>query len=128
MRKRGDIARASVELGAIGHLDVQCALDVVLEMRRLAQLGIGQPLDVGGPSPARLQAEPADLAASDAEQIDPAEVEAADLVRGVEALALADTLTAAAGRLTAGETVSGPAASRNQAAAQRSSTAAQVST
>jgi len=35
-----------------------------------------------------------------------------------EALALADTLTAAADRLTAGETVSGPAAGRYKAAAQ----------
>jgi len=45
-----------------------------------------------------------------------------------EALALADTLTVAADRLTAGETVSGPAASATRRLCRRSSTATRVST
>src|SRR5664279_2229951 len=88
MRKRGDITWAGVELGAVGHLDVQRALDVVLEMRCLAQLGAGQRLDMGRPTPARPQGQPADLAAADGQQVDRTEVEAAGLVRGVEALLL----------------------------------------
>ena len=39
VRQRGDIPWAGVEFGAVGHLDVQRALDVVLEVGCLAQFG-----------------------------------------------------------------------------------------
>src|SRR6266487_2505941 len=63
--KGGDIAGVGVELGAVGHLDVQCAGYVVLKVRRLAPVGAGDRLDVLGPLPAGLQGEPADVAVAD---------------------------------------------------------------
>src|SRR5216684_1428491 len=49
--QRGDVSRPGVELHAVGHHDVQRALHVVLEMRRLAQVGAGERLDVLRPAP-----------------------------------------------------------------------------
>jgi hypothetical protein len=44
--QRGDVTRPGVEFRPIAHHDVQRALHVVLEMRRFAQLGSGERLDV----------------------------------------------------------------------------------
>src|SRR5450631_1399831 len=77
-----------VELAAVGHLNVQRPLGVVLEMRRFAQLGAGDRFDVFGPAPARLQCQAADLAVADVDQVDRAAFEGARLVWGVEALLL----------------------------------------
>jgi hypothetical protein len=84
--QRGDVAGPGVELGAVGHHDVQRPGHVVLEVRRLAQLGTRQRLDVLRPAPPGLQGEPADLGAADLEQVQGAVVEAAGLVGRLEAL------------------------------------------
>ena len=54
----GDVAGPRIELRAVGHDHVQHALHVVLEVRRLAQVGARERLDVLGPAPARLQGQP----------------------------------------------------------------------
>ena len=67
--QRGDVSGPGVELGAIGHHDVQRSGHVVLEMRRLAELGAGQRLDVVRPAPPGLQGETADFGAADLEEV-----------------------------------------------------------
>ena len=84
----GDVTRDRVELAAVGHLDPEGALDVVLEVRRLAEVGARDRLDVVGPAPAGLQREPADLAVADVEQLDQAVLEGAGLVGAAEVLLL----------------------------------------
>jgi hypothetical protein len=86
LRQRGDIAGLRVELGAIGHHDVQRAAHVVLEVRRFAQLGACQRLHVLRPAPAGLQGKPADLGAADPQQVEGAPLERACLVRCSEPL------------------------------------------
>ena len=84
----GDVAGPRIELRAVGHDHVQHALHVVLEVRRLAQVGARERLDVLGPAPARLQRQPADLGAADPQQVQRAALELASLVGSGEALLL----------------------------------------
>jgi hypothetical protein len=88
LRQRGDIAGPGVELGAVGHHDVQRSGRVVLEVRRLAQVGARDRLDVVRPAPAGLQGEPADFGAADLDEVHGAVGERAGLVGGLEALLL----------------------------------------
>src|ERR1700733_3601151 len=67
--QRGYLPGRRIERAAIGQLDPQCACHVVLEMRRLAQVGARDRLDVLGPPPPRLEDEPSDVAAPDAQQL-----------------------------------------------------------
>ena len=53
-RQRRHLPGRRVELLAVGRADAQRAGHVVLEVRRLAQLGAGERLDVDRPAPARL--------------------------------------------------------------------------
>src|SRR5580692_1564514 len=79
-RKRGHLAGARVELGAVGQLDAQSPGDVVLEVRGLAQVGARDRLDVTGPAPPGLEHQAAYVAAADVQQLDLAVGEGADLV------------------------------------------------
>jgi len=86
--KGGDVARAGVELTAVTHDDVQCALHVVLEVGGLAQVRAGQRLHVLRPPPSGLEGEPPDLAVADTQQVELTPLEGPDLVRGGERLLL----------------------------------------
>jgi hypothetical protein len=88
LRQRGDIAGPGVELGPVGHHDVQRPGHVVLEVRRLAQLGARDRLDVGRPAPAGRQGQPADFGAADLDQVHGAVGEGAGLIGSLEALLL----------------------------------------
>src|SRR5260370_561761 len=86
--QRGDVTGPGIELGAVGHDDMQRALHVVLEVRGLAQVGARERLDMVGPAPPRLQGEPPDVGAADSQQVEGAPVEGAGLVGRAEALLL----------------------------------------
>ena len=53
---RHRVAGATLEAAAIGHLDAEGAGNLVLEVRRLAQVGAGERLDVARPAPTRARA------------------------------------------------------------------------
>ena len=76
----------AAEGAAVGHHHMQRPGHVVLEVRRLAQVGARQRLDVVRPAPSGLQREPADLGAADLEQVQGAVVEGTGLVGHREAL------------------------------------------
>src|SRR5437763_16557331 len=59
--QRGNVTRASHELGSIVHSNCQTSAHVVLEMRRLATVGPSDGLHVIGPPPTGLEDEPTDL-------------------------------------------------------------------
>src|SRR3954471_10888828 len=62
--QRGDVAWLGDELGPVVHADRQPAADVVLEVRCLTARRVGDRLDVTGPAPGRLAAEPPARAAA----------------------------------------------------------------
>src|SRR5271165_4374040 len=64
-RKRCDVARAGDELRAVVRPDRETSGHVILEVRRLAALGLGDRLDVVRPAPARFEDEAPDLASAD---------------------------------------------------------------
>src|SRR5271165_3761599 len=64
-RKRCDVARAGDELRAVVHPDRETSAHVILEVRRLAALGLGDRLYVVRPAPARFEDEAPDLASAD---------------------------------------------------------------
>src|SRR5919198_5994813 len=86
--KRGDLAGAGYELGAVVHADRELAADVVLEVRRLAAVRSGDRPDVVGPAPAGLERVPADLAVAHVEDLGAAVGELARLVGLPESLVL----------------------------------------
>src|SRR4051812_37114696 len=87
-RKRGDVAGAGEDLGAVVHQDRKPATHVVLEVGCLATRGPGDRLDVVRPAPAGLEHEAADLAAADSEDLRVPVREIARLVGRLEALVL----------------------------------------
>ena len=68
--QRGDLARSSLDLGAVLHGDVEDAAGVVLEVGCFTQLGASDRLDVIGPTPTGLEGEAADFASTDGDEID----------------------------------------------------------
>src|ERR1035437_26540 len=62
--QRRDIARTSYELGAVVHQDPQLTLNVVLEVRCLTTLSLGDWLDVIRPAPPGLKNEATNFSAS----------------------------------------------------------------
>src|ERR1700689_1301261 len=88
LRQHGHVAWPGVKLRAVCHDHVQHPGNVILEMRCFAEICTGQWLDVIGPAPARLQQEHADLAAAYLQQLKLAALEAAGLIRSLEALVL----------------------------------------
>jgi len=66
-----DVAGFAIQLGAVVHLDMQHAGDVVLQMRRLTTRRLGDWLHAGRPSPARLQGRTTDRRTADLDQFQP---------------------------------------------------------
>src|SRR6476661_175388 len=60
-RQRGDLTGSGVEFGAVGHDDVHVPAELVLLVRRHAQVGSGYGLHVLRPPPTRLHGDPAHL-------------------------------------------------------------------
>src|ERR1700733_9816815 len=86
--QRGDVAGTGDEFGAVVHADGEPSADVVLEVRCLAAVGLGDRLDVVGPAPARLEDEPADLGVAHLENLGAAVGKLAGFVWRVEGLVL----------------------------------------
>src|SRR5580704_6368064 len=84
--QRGDVAGARVKLAAVRHLDAQHARRVILEVRRLAELGPRDRLDVYGPPPPGLEGQPPDRATADIDEIHAPLVENPLLVGAAESL------------------------------------------
>src|SRR5580700_9012990 len=87
-RERRNVAGTRVKLRPVCHLDPQHARSVVLKVRRLAQLGSRDRLDVHRPAPARLARQAPDGSAADAHEIDATFLDHPFLVRGSECLVL----------------------------------------
>src|SRR6185312_15309726 len=85
-----DIAGLAVELGSVIHEDAKHPGDVVLEVRRLAALRHRDRLHRARPAPAGLEDRAADGGPADANQLDAALREFADLVGLAEMLELGD--------------------------------------
>jgi hypothetical protein len=68
-RQRRDVAWLRDELGAVVHLDREPPGQVVLEVRRLAAVRLGERLDVLRPSPSGLEDEASDGASADVEDL-----------------------------------------------------------
>ena len=64
------VPRLAVEFSAIGHGDVENATDLVLEVRRFAEIGASDGLDVLRPAPSGLEGEASDLTPTDGQEID----------------------------------------------------------
>lgn len=79
-RQEGHIAGIALDFGAVVHFDHQDSGDMILEVGRLAALGLGDRLDTGRPAPARLQSRPADGGASDVDQFDFSPIPHSDLL------------------------------------------------
>src|ERR1700692_2026420 len=73
--KRGDVAGARVELAPVRHPDPQHARSVVLKVRRLAELGPRDRLDVQRPPPSGVEGRPPARAPADVDEIDAALLE-----------------------------------------------------
>src|SRR4029450_4203436 len=80
-RERRHGARPPHELRAVAHPDRELPGDVVLEVRRLAAVGLGDRPDVVRPAPSRLEDEPPDLGVPHFEDLRVSVRELADLVR-----------------------------------------------
>src|SRR5271170_2191150 len=64
-----NIPRPGNEFGAIVHLDSESAGHVILEMRGLAAVGLGNGRDVGGPAPAGFEHKAADLGTANTDNL-----------------------------------------------------------
>jgi hypothetical protein len=80
LRQGGDISGTGYEFSAIVHLDGESAGHVILKMRGLAAVGLGDGRDVGGPAPARFEHEAADLGSADTENLRSATRKFADFI------------------------------------------------
>jgi len=88
LREGGYVPGVAVEFTAIGHGDVKGATDLVLEMRRFAEVGAGDGLHVRRPAPSGLEGKASDLTPTDGQEVDTSMLERSGLVRCCEVLEL----------------------------------------
>src|SRR5271166_5330546 len=87
-RERRDITRTGDELAAIVHANRQPPAHVVLEMRRLAAVGLRDGLHVVRPAPSGLEDEAPHLPTTNLDDLRPSIGKLAHLVRALEAAML----------------------------------------